>query len=193
MTDIQPDNSQPQPIPVFSTEATPSPAAPPVRQSRRNLFIIIGALIASLCLCSVLCVALLGTGAFKALSERGNVEQAVDEFMQAMAEKDTDTAYALFSARAQRQTNLSDLEKLLEGNNYVLFDGYQSATVETINLSAAFNTNPDLPQGTVANVTGTIAYTDGFTGRFEAVLEQAGDEWRLFNINITVPPDKFSP
>jgi hypothetical protein len=81
----------------------------------------------------------------------------------------------------------------LEGNNYVLFDGYRSVTVENINISAAFNTNPDLPQGTVAKVNGTIAYKGGFTGRFEAVLEQEGNKWRLFNINVTVPPDKLSP
>ncbi len=115
----------------------------------------------------------------------------MDEFMSAMADKDAAKAYALFSIRSQRNTTLADVEKLLDGNNYILFEGYRSVTLRNLNLSAAFNSNPDLPQGTVAKVEGTVSYEGGFTGAFNAVLEQEGDKWRLFGINVTVPPDKF--
>ncbi len=82
---------------------------------------------------------------------------------------------------------------MIEGNNFVLFEGYQSVEVLNLNVSQAFNTNQNLPQGTVAKVDGTISYDGGFIGQFNAVLEKEGDVWRLHNINITVPPNKFSP
>ena len=88
---------------------------------------------------------------------------------------------------------ITDLEKLTQGNNYVIFEGYESLTVQNLNLAASANTNSDLPQGTVANVTGTVSYEDGFTGKLTAVLEKVDGEWKLFNFFVTVPPDKFQP
>jgi hypothetical protein len=54
------------------------------------------------------------------------------------------------------------------------------------------NSNPDAPQGTVAEVSGTISYAGGIKGDFDAVLEKHGGKWQLDSINITVPPDKVS-
>ena len=82
------------------------------------------------------------------------------------------------------------LNNILYRNNYVLFEGYRSVSIANLNVSAAFNTSPDLPQGTVAMATGTASYAGGFNGTFNAVLEQEGDAWRLFSINVVVPPDK---
>lgn len=65
---------------------------------------------------------------------------------------------------------LFDLDTMLEGNNYFLFDGDQSASVENVNINMAFYSDPGVPQGTVAEVSGIIAH-GGYTGRFEAVLE----------------------
>lgn len=97
------------------------------------------------------------------------------------------------STRSKRNTTLADVEKLLTANNYILFEGYRGVTFTNLNLAAAFNTDPDMPQGTVAKVEGTISYAGGFTGIFNAILEQEGDTWQHFGISIRVPPDKFSP
>ncbi len=48
-----------------------------------------------------------------------------------------------------------------------------------------------MPQGTVAEVQAIIQYSDGFTGDAQAVLEKVNGAWRIFSINVTVPPDKI--
>lgn len=70
--------------------------------------------------------------------------------------------------------------------------GYEGAKVETTNLTRSVNTNQDIPQGQVATVTGTITYADSVQGTFRAVLEREDDAWKLFSINVTVPPSKFT-
>lgn len=189
MTDLQPPAPAPEPTSPPAPSA-PTPAAP---KTARPWGWIVGAICVGLCLCLGLCGGLVVNGVIQTNAERDKVELVVDQFMDAMAAQDSAAAYALFSPRAQRQTTLAALEKMSAGKNYVLFEGYRSVTVESLNMSAAFNTNPDLPQGTVAKVTGTIKYQGNFTGRFEAVLEQTPQGWSLHSINVTVPPDKFNP
>ena len=181
---------------VQHEQAAPPPvAADPVSvastKSRNKRILIVGALVAGLFLCVVLCVVVVGTGAIKATSERNDVEQVIDEFMCAMVRKDTNAAYALFSTHAKRTASRSKLEELLQGNNFALFDGYKNAQITNMNLSTVFQTNSDLPQGIVAKVNGTITYEGGFMGRFDAILEQENKEWKLFGINITIPPEKM--
>ena len=156
---------------------------------------MIAALVVMACLVSGICIAAGGWGAISAVTslaqDREDVTVVIDAFMHEMEQEDAEGAYALFSTRAQRQIPLSDLEELLEGNNYVLSEGYKCVTVSNISVSTAFNSKPNAPQGTVAEVSGPVTYAGGFTGRFTAVLEKEGDEWKLHHINITVPPDKF--
>jgi hypothetical protein len=164
-------------------------------RSRRTIIIVAVAVLVTLCLCIGLCFAAGGwgivSGMIKAIQEQDDVQAVIDEFMRAMVNQDSETAYALFSTRSQKNTALSDVEKLLQGNNFALFDGYQSLSVTNINIKAAFNTNPDMPQGTIAEVSGTITYNNNFIGKFTSVLEEENDEWKLFNINVTIPPDKL--
>lgn len=82
---------------------------------------------------------------------------------------------------------------MLAGNNYALFEGYQSVTIQNINITTGVNTNPDVPQGLVAKVDGIVTYSGGFTGSFNAVLEREGDHWALDAININIPPNKIQP
>lgn len=181
-----------------SVETAPAPVAPlapaaqPPRPSHtgRNILIVLGIALVLL-VCAGVCVVAVGGGLFQAAGSRDDVQKVVDTFMVDMAKRDSNAAYNLFSTRAQRHVSHADVEKLLEGNNFVLFQGYQSISVEGIQFTAAANTNPDVPQGTVATVSGTVSYLGGFTGHFEAVLEQEDGAWRLFNINVTVPPDKI--
>lgn len=203
LTDIPPETvpGEPQalpPEPLASLEPAPEatvlqPAPEPPSKSKRNQYLIIGIAIAGVCVMTLLCVALAVRGVAGFGSDRTAMQQLIDQFMRDMAKKDAESAIALFSSHARSQMEISTLEKLLQGNNFVLFDGYQSDTVDSINYTAAFNTNPKLPQGKVANIRGTVHYAGGIQGVYQAVLEQDGGEWRLFGINITVPPDKFSP
>jgi hypothetical protein len=174
--------------PAWEPNISPTPGT-----SDKNLWVVLGIATGLACICSFLCIALIATGVGKILVEQAPVELILDTFMKDMEAKDVESAYTLFSPRSQRQTPITEVEKLIEGNNYAIFEGYQSLTVQNLNLTAAANTNPDMPQGTVANVTGTVSYEGGFTGTFNAVLEKVDGQWKLFNINITVPPDKFAP
>ena len=131
------------------------------------------------------------TGIIRVAQERDDVTAVIDEFMREMEKENAVAAYALFSTRAQRQVPLSGIEELLEGSNYALFEGYDSVMVTDVTINAEFNTDLDLPQGAVAEVSGPVTYQGGITGSFTAVLEKEGDEWRLHFINVTVPPDKI--
>jgi hypothetical protein len=194
MTDeLQPLLSEPlpeiPPIPAISPDViTPQP-----KKSNKNLWIIVGIVLGLLCLCSIICVVAIVLGVGKVGVERAPVEAVLDAYMKSMAAKDIEGAYALFSPRAQRQFLSSDLQELTEGNNYYVFKGYQSLEIQIVNINAAVNVNPDVPQGTIANVTAIVSYDAGFTGSISAVLEKVDGTWMLHAINVTVPPDKFQP
>jgi len=185
-----------KPVPGPQPENPPAvtgAAAPQLKKTNKKLWIVLGIAIGVVCLGSILCIALIATGAGKVMLEKAPIESVLDAFMKDMEAKDIESAYALFSPRAQRQLQIADLENLIQGNNYILVEGYQSLSVRNIKLTAAINANPDVPQGTVATITGVISYDGGFTGQFTAVLEKADGAWKLYGINVTVPPNKFQP
>jgi hypothetical protein len=189
MTDeLQHPSSQQEisPTPLVSASL---PAQPP--KSSKNIWIIVGIVVVVLCLCSIACFALFGTSMYKVYTEKAPVELVLDNYMRHMANKDAEGAYALLSPRAQRQIPISEVENLLEGNNYILFEGYQSLLVINLNISATANTNPNLPQGTVANVTGTIMFEGNIQGSFNGVLEKVDGTWMIDSMFVTVPPDKI--
>ncbi|MEW6031044.1 MAG: hypothetical protein AB1554_16365 [Chloroflexota bacterium] len=190
MTGILQQDSSPAPLiqPIESIAAPPS-----VKKSNKVLWLGIGGGLLVVCLCVVLCLALGGTSLLKVWQEREPVTEVIDSFMRAMVERDTERAFALFSTRARRQIKIDSLEEMLAGNNYALFEGYQSVTIQNINITTGVNTNPDVPQGLVAKVDGIVTYSGGFTGSFNAVLEREGDHWALDAININIPPNKIQP
>lgn len=167
--------------------------SPTPKGSNKKLWIFAGIVVAVICICSVLCLVLLGTSFGKVMVEKAPVEAVLDDFMVKMTAKDIESAYELFSPRVQRQISLENVQEMADGNNYVLFEGYQDLSVTNLNIGPAVNTNPDMPQGTVANVSGEISYSGGFVGHFEAILEKVERNWRLHYINVTVPPDKIQP
>lgn len=171
----------------------PTPASVQPQKSNKNVRVIAGFVLAALCLGSLACIAIFGTILFKVATEMAPVESVLDAFMQDMETKDVESAYALFSPRVQRQMPVDDIQTMIDGNNFVLFDGYQSLSVEYLTLTAAVNTNPDTPQGTVAEANGFVEYSGGFTGNFSATLEKVDGKWMIYRIDIIVPPDKFRP
>jgi hypothetical protein len=156
-------------------------------KSRKRLWAVVAVIGLSLGLCLALSVAALG----KVRVEWAPVASALDTFMKEMEAKDVESAYALLSPRSQRQSPMTSLEALTQGNSYVLFEGYESLDVQNLNLTATANADPDAPQGTVAEVTATVTYAGGFTGELSAVLEKVDGAWRLFGVSVTVPPNKF--
>jgi len=123
--------------------------------------------------------------------EQPVIEEVANEFMRAMAARDTTTAYAMFSQRAQRQVPKDALDKLVQGRQYALFDGFQKAEVTGIKLSRGIFTNPNLPQGVFAVATGVVHYENDLTGQFNMVLEKEEGRWRIHNFHVTVPVEKF--
>ena len=156
----------------------------------RWTIVIVGALV--ICLCSIVGVVLIAGGLSRVENEKAPVESVLDEFMNAMLVEDTVKAYALYSPRAQRQISVSDLEELLNGNNFVIIEGYRHLEIGNLKILATRNTNDNLPQGTVAEVSGVVFYEDNFSGKFDATLEKVDGEWLLHFINIVVPPNKLT-
>jgi len=116
--------------------------------------------------------------------------ELVDAYMRAMANKDVPQAYALFSTRLRQVYSLSDVEGLLQGDNYGLFEGYESIEVDNVTVTSRFSTNPAIPK-TMAQVKGAINYQGGVQGTFEANMELEGGQWRLSKVWIVVPPEKL--
>lgn len=184
---------------------TPEPVAPtpPVsdvipespKKSNRTLWTIlaVATTVVVCCLCIMLCMGTVGTGIWKAYTEQKPVQAVLDAYMKAMAAKDVDSAYDLFSPRVQKVATPAKLREMLQGNNYVVFENYESLTIVNFNISAAANTNPDAPQGTVAKVDGKITYSDGFEGSFNGTLEKVDGTWKIYGIFVTVPPNKIQP
>jgi hypothetical protein len=186
------DLQQPLPEPN-NPPVSPVVISPPPKKSRKNLWIILGIAVSLLCFGSIICVSVIAFGAGKVAAEKAPVEAILDSYMNYMAAKDPERAYALFSPRAQRQIPISEIQEWIEGNNYILFEGYQSLSVQNLNINFAINTNPDVPQGTVAEVTGIISYEHGIQGTFNGILEKVEGNWQIDGIFVNIPPDKFQP
>lgn len=163
----------------------------PQQESRRKIVFVLLAAAAVLCIVGAVCVGVFGLGITQVTAQKPAVEKTIDEFMRDMRAREIYKAFALFSTRAQRSVKVEDLSKMSQGNNFVLFDGYQSVTVRNLNVRTVVNADPQSPQGMVAQVDGVVEYDGGIRGRVEAVLEREGEEWRLHFINVTVPPDKL--
>jgi len=178
------------PTPPVSDAIPESP-----KKSNRPLWVILAvvATVVVCCLCIMLCMGTVGAGLWKASAEIKPVQAVLDAYMKAMAARDVDSAYDLFSPRGQKAATLAKLREMLQGNNYVLFENYESLTIVNFNISAAANTDPNAPQGTVAKVEGKITYSDGFQGSFNGTLEKVDGTWKIYGIFITVPPNKIQP
>ncbi len=185
-----PPAPQPEPL-VILTDAASTPPVESKRPKNRVLIIgaIIGVVLTCLCVVGVMVAVSSGTGQFAV--EQYSITQVLDKFMYAMKVKNPERAYGFFSPRAQRQLPLSKVQEMLEGNNYVLYDGYKSLELKNTKVSAAFNTDQNKPQGTVATVSGTVTYADGTEGALSAILEKVDDEWRIHYVTVNVPPSKF--
>lgn len=149
--------------------------------------------IAIICSCCCLYFGALGIEAIVKFfnSEQTTISEKVDQMMRALAEKRVDDAYDMFSTRARRVLNKSDVNKMVEGINFAFYDGYLSIEVDKYNFQDSKTFDPNIPQGTIAEVRGVVHYENGTDGTFISTLENEDGEWKIFNIDITVPPEKY--
>jgi hypothetical protein len=111
---------------------------------------------------------------------------AGDAFMQAMADKELDTAYSLFAKEARHDLKRSDLSTFIDGPFYALFDGYVDLEMESWYVNYAY------PEGTTIEIACLVNYQESYTGYYEFILTEEGDAWKLLAFNVEAPPEKFN-
>jgi hypothetical protein len=170
-------------------QSVPNDAYQTPKKSKKTLWIVLAAALLLACLCCVIVVGvLIATGIGQSYIERPGVTSTLTTFMKDMAARNVEGAFAVFSPRAQRQMAKEDLKAMVNGSKYALFEGFQSLTIEDLTISAVANANPDVAQGTVAEVTGKVTYSDGYTGEYTATLEKVDGTWKLHIFDVTVSP-----
>jgi hypothetical protein len=107
--------------------------------------------------------------------------KVVAQFMSAMLAKDVAAATGLFPTGSEAEMQ-PQLEGLLTNQGY-LFEGYESISVSSINVSTSGGK-------TTAAVEGSASYSGGIKGSFTASFIKQGEAWKLTNININVPQEK---
>jgi hypothetical protein len=148
-----------------------------------KLLLVVGpALGAFMALC--LCASLVGVAWRGFLAEQAQIAAVLDTVLGLMRDREIDQAHALFATTAQSRALRSDLEHITTGPSAVLFEGYRSVAVDAANIG--LENSPEVT-GLVARVMGTVTYDQGYSTTFDAMLLKEAGEWRLINVNVTVP------
>jgi len=103
-------------------------------------------------------------------------------FMEKIARKDYESAYALYSPQAQEQMSLSDFEAM---SNEGSLDGYKGLIVRDFHLQAAYV--PDLPDF-MADIEGMMFFEGTSNRSFTATLVMIDNHWRIESIQIDSSP-----
>jgi hypothetical protein len=182
------------PDPQVSSEFTPVQPAP-AKKSYRWVIILMVTILGLTCLCAGVAGLLVIKNISQMPADMRPVESLVDQFMVAGTHQDSKAAFSLFSTRGQQRMPLSQIERLFQNDNRALFTGYQGLTTTSYTNQSSPDADQDsdlgLPGGTFAVLRGTLHYEGGITGSFDAVLEQVGSDWKLYQMDIGVPPSKF--
>jgi hypothetical protein len=167
----------------------------PAKKSYRWLIISLAGLLGVTCLCLGVVAILVIRNIAAMPDDMRAIEQQVDRFMQDGVKRDAEAAFDLFSARGQQQMTLADIHKLFSASNAALFSGYQNLTTTGYRYHTATGSSDSpadgLPDGAFTVLEGELNYEGGLTGNFSATVERVGSEWKLYNIQIDVPPEKF--
>jgi len=177
-----------------TTDDYPQVQPQPAKKSYRWLIIGLAGLLGLTCVC-VGVVAVLVVRAMASMpADMRAVEGQIDQFMQDGMKHDAPAAFALFSARGQQKMPLADIQKLFGYNSNPLFIGYESLLTTSYRYHSGSDGDKDLdeslPAGSFAILEGVLNYEGGVSGTFDATLEQVGSEWKLYSIQIGVPPNK---
>lgn len=116
--------------------------------------------------------------------EKSQIEKVIDNFLRVMANKDAASAYTVVYTGEETQITLQDLQSLLKGNNYILFQGYRNISVTDLTLNQVGSVKS-------AEVAGFIGYSNDFVGDFSATMVKENGAWKIQAIRVNVPPGKF--
>ena len=197
MTDPQ-SPLEPEPIPDSEQEPPPAApaepeAAPPPRKRRARGWIVAAAVTALLlCLGGVVAgIHALSTIGNSESAYRAQVEQVADQFMRLMMAHQPDQAFHLFCAVARNPETLGNLRELVSGSEYALFNGYQRLKTDNFQYKTQARSDSRQLHGQIVTAQGRVFYASGFTGHFDALLIRENNQWRLYTIDISVPPAKY--
>jgi len=118
--------------------------------------------------------------------------QVIDDYLSAMATKDSDLAVNFLATNNSMGFSKKDLDSQLEGVNYSLYSGYQSIEVTYSRLQRG---STDDAYSSYAHIEGDIMYRlpiDYYQskGFFIADLVKIGNNWKIDRIEIFVSPEK---
>lgn len=133
----------------------------------------------------------LGVGGITALDEirqyfeRREMSAALDTFMVAMSQGDSAAAYHLMAEDFQDRVPYHQLDAMLRGDEFGLFEGYRELEINSVAMRTQRN-------GTViAEVTGHFRYDGDFEGDFVTRMIEEEGNWRLASLQIHVSPAKI--
>jgi hypothetical protein len=146
---------------------------------------------AGLLACVGLSCVLLAFAGNRIAGQQSEVGGVIDALISAMAAGETDRAYVLFSSQIQGQELKDNLESSLTGGAFAIYADYRGLELSNLFIGLQTSTDPDEPQGVVANATGLVYYQDGSPSRFEAVLIREQGVWKLWSMRIDIAPEKL--
>lgn len=158
-------------------------APSPVKKSRTRLIVLVIVLLAGVWI-SIPYIQFFVNFAVSFPQEIKRIEVLVQDFLTAMSSKDTDAAYEMMSTEGDAQTQRSNIDTLLQGKNYVVFEGFREISLKDINISqyGAYK---------YAEVSGDVFYDGGFVGDFSGKLVKEGEGWRIQWLTVNAPVEKF--
>jgi hypothetical protein len=112
-------------------------------------------------------------------TELGEVKATLDGFMNAMAEKDVETADTFLTNTASRKLS-EQLEEMVNGADYGLFEDYEAMK----NAGFKMNTVVGKVPASTATATYNLEYADGSSGRLSVICEKWYDEWKIASFQI---------
>ena len=115
----------------------------------------------------------------------------VDQFMKEMGTGNAKKAHELLSSHAQSQISLSSMQGLKGTEDYAMFDCYEALEVTEASFTRYADSNPELSEESFLRLSGIITYTNGYDGKFEAILQKEKIGWRLHSVHVSTSPEKL--
>ena len=143
------------------------------------LWIVLGSIGGIVALCCIGCGVIAYFGSKTVVEEKPKVEQTLDRFFRALAQKDFMQGQTYFSTRNGRM--YAQLPDIFEGPPAELVRGYQGLSVQTFRIFAGTRSRSVVPgfEGFTSVVEGTLQLQNG-SRNFRAVLLKERGQWRIY-------------
>jgi hypothetical protein len=172
-------------------ESAPMPEYPkPSFSNGRIIAIVLLATGALILTCLLSAGLFLGRQVLDWTAGKNRYTLVMNSFMTSMQRDDFNGAHDLFSKKGQEVSTIEQLEGMKKGANAAIFDHYQGVNIDFIGNTSSINTDPYL-SGKFVVLKGTVLYSDGYVGQLSARLHFEAGEWKIYGVNITIPPEKI--